>query len=298
MEEAGIDLKSVDAVAGRGGLLKPIDSGVYIINERMLEDLHSATAAIHASALGAIIASEIAVPLSVPAYVVDPVVVDEMDRNAKLTGIPGIERTSIFHALNQKAIARRLAAELGKPYENARFIIAHLGGGISVGAHRYGRVIDVNDALAGEGPFTPERSGTIPVLPIINMCFSGEYTQTEMFEKIVGKGGMRAYLGTSDEDEVQKMINNGDEFAALVLDSMAYQVSKEIGAMTAVLEGLVDAIILTGGLAHSIRFTGAIKQRVDKLAPVYVFPGEDELLALASGVLRVLRGKERPAHYS
>jgi butyrate kinase len=298
MEEAGIDLKSVDAVAGRGGLLKPIDSGVYIINERMLEDLHSATAAIHASALGAIIASEIAVPLSVPAYVVDPVVVDEMDRNAKLTGIPGIERTSIFHALNQKAIARRLAAELGKPYENARFIIAHLGGGISVGAHRYGRVIDVNDALAGEGPFTPERSGTIPVLPIINMCFSGEYTQTEMFEKIVGKGGMKAYLGTSDEDEVQKMINNGDEFAALVLDSMAYQVSKEIGAMTAVLEGLVDAIILTGGMAHSIRFTGAIKQRVDKLAPVYVFPGEDELLALASGVLRVLRGKERPAHYS
>jgi butyrate kinase len=298
MEEAGIDLKSIDAVAGRGGLLKPIDSGVYIINERMLEDLHSATAAIHASALGAIIASEIAVPLSVPAYVVDPVVVDEMDRNAKLTGIPGIERTSIFHALNQKAIARRLAAELGKPYENTRFIVAHLGGGISVGAHRYGRVIDVNDALAGEGPFTPERSGNIPVLPIINMCFSGEYTQAEMIEKIMGKGGMRAYLGTSDEDEVQKMINNGDEFAALVLDSMAYQVSKEIGAMTAVLEGLVDAIILTGGLAHSIRFTGAIKQRVDKLAPVYVFPGEDELLALASGVLRVLCGEERPAHYS
>jgi len=263
----------------------------------MLEDLHSATAAIHASALGAIIASEIAVPLGIPAYVVDPIVVDEMDRNAKLTGMPGVERSSVFHALNHKAIARRLAAELGKPYENARFIVAHLGGGITVGAHRYGRVIDVNDGLAGEGPFTPERTGAIPVIPIINMCFSGEYTQAEMVEKVTSKGGMKAYLGTSDEAEVQKMINNGDEFAALLLDSMAYQVAKEIGAMAAVLEGLVDAIILTGGLAHSIRFTGAVKQRVDKFAPVYVFPGEDEMLALASGVLRVLRGKERAAQY-
>ena len=298
METAGIDTASVDAIAGRGGLLKPIESGVYIINGKMLEDLHSASAAIHASALGAIIASETAVPLGIPAYVVDPIVVDEMDRNAKLTGLPGVERSSVFHALNQKAIARRLAEQLGKPYENARFIVAHLGGGISIGAHRYGRVIDVNDALSGEGPFTPERAGSIPAVPLIDMCYSGEFTKTEMIEKVVGKGGMKAYLGTSDEDEVQKMINNGDEFAALVLDSMAYQVSKEIGAMYAVLEGLADAIILTGGLAHSIRFTGAVKQRVDKLAPVYVFPGEDEMLALASGVLRVLRGKERPACYS
>ena len=298
LEAAGLDFASIDAVAGRGGLLKPIESGVYGINKKMLEDLQSASASIHASALGAILASEIASSLKIPAYVVDPVVVDEMDRNAKLTGMPGIERSSVFHALNQKAIARRLAAELGKPYENARLIVAHLGGGISIGAHRYGRVIDVNDAISGEGPFSPERSGAVPVIPIINMCFSGEYTQTEMIEKVVGKGGMKAYLGTADEMEVQKMIYDGDEFAGLVLDSMAYQVSKEIGAMTAVLEGLVDAIILTGGLAHSIRFTGAIKQRVDKLAPVYVFPGEDEMLALAGGVLRVLRGKERVAHYS
>ena len=297
LEAARVELDSLDAIAGRGGLLKPIESGVYAINGKMLEDLHSATASIHASALGAIIASEIAVPLGIPAYVVDPIVVDEMDRNAKLTGMPGVERSSVFHALNHKAIARRLAAELGKPYENARFIVAHLGGGITVGAHRYGRVIDVNDGLAGEGPFTPERTGAIPVIPIINMCFSGEYTQAEMVEKVTSKGGMKAYLGTSDEAEVQKMINNGDEFAALVLDSMAYQVAKEIGAMAAVLEGLVDAIILTGGLAHSIRFTGAVKQRVDKFAPVYVFPGEDEMLALASGVLRVLRGKERAAQY-
>ena len=293
-----LDFSSLDAVAGRGGLLKPIESGVYAINGKMLEDLHSATAAIHASALGAIIASEIAAPLGIGAYVVDPVVVDEMDRNAKLTGMPGVERSSVFHALNQKAIARRLCARLGKPYENARLIVAHLGGGITIGAHRYGRVIDVNDALAGEGPFTPERTGAIPVIPIINMCFSGEYSQSEMLEKVAGKGGMKAYLGTSDLTEVQKMINDGDEFAALVLDSMAYQVSKEIGSMAAVLEGLVDAIILTGGLAHSTRFTGAIKQRVDKLAVVHVFPGEDEMLALVSGVLRVLRGTEQAARYS
>jgi butyrate kinase len=167
-----------------------------------------------------------------------------------------------------------------------------------VGAHRYGRVIDVNDALSGEGPFTPERTGAIPALPLISMCFSGEYTETEMIEKVTKKGGMKAYLGTGDLRDVQKMINDGDEFAALVLDSMAYQVSKEIGAMAAVLEGLVDAIILTGGLAHSNRFTGAIKQRVDKLAPVHVFPGEDEMLALISGVLRVLRGEEQAAGYA
>jgi butyrate kinase len=298
LEEAGIAVSSLDAIAGRGGLLKPIESGTYIINREMLEDLHSATAAIHASALGAIIAAEIAGPLAIPAYVVDPIVVDEMDRNAKLTGMPGVERSSVFHALNQKAIARRLAVELDMPYENARFIVVHLGGGITIGAHRYGRVIDVNDALSGEGPFTPERTGAIPIIPVINMCFSGEYTEKEMIEKVTSQGGMKAYLGTGDLRDVQKMINDGDEFAALVLDSMAYQVSKEIGAMAAVLEGLVDAIILTGGLAHSTRFTGAIKQRVDKLAPVHVFPGEDEMLALASGALRVLRGEEQAARYS
>jgi butyrate kinase len=297
LSETGIPPESLDAIAGRGGLLKPIESGTYAINNKMLEDLNSATASIHASALGAIIAAEIAGPLGIPAYVVDPVVVDEMDRNAKLTGMPGVERSSVFHALNQKAIARRLAAEIGKPYENARFIVAHLGGGITVGAHRYGRVIDVNDAISGEGPFTPERTGGIPALPLVSMCFSGEYTEAEMIEKVTKRGGMHAYLGTADLRIVQKMINDGDEFAALVLDSMAYQVSKEIGAMAAVLEGIIDAIVLTGGLAHSYRFTGAIKQRVDKLAPVYVIPGEDEMLALMGGALRVLRGREAVAKY-
>jgi butyrate kinase len=297
IQAAGILPETLDAVSGRGGLLKPIESGTYPVNEAMLADLQTASAAIHASALGAIIAAELAGPLSIPAYVVDPVVVDEMDRKAKLTGIPGIERSSVFHALNQKAIARRVAEKIGKPYENARFVIAHLGGGITVGAHRYGRVIDVNDGLSGEGPFTPERSGGVPAIPLINMCFSGEYTKEELLEKIHGRGGMRGYLGTNDEVAVQKMINDGDEFAALVLDSMAYQVSKEIGAMTAVLEGRVDAIALTGGLAHSNRFTSAIKQRVDRLAPLYVFPGEDEMLALMGGALRVLRGEEAVAVY-
>ena len=297
LKAAGISEDSFDAVSGRGGLLKPIESGTYLVSDVMLEDLQAATAAIHASALGAIIAAEIAGPLSIPAYVVDPVVVDEMDRNAKLTGIPGIERSSVFHALNQKAIARRVAEKIGKTYENSRLVIAHLGGGITVGAHRYGRVIDVNDALSGEGPFTPERSGGVPALPLINMCFSGEYTKKELVDKVNGKGGMRGYLGTSDLSAVQKMINAGDEFAALVLDSMAFQVSKEIGAMVAVLEGRADAIALTGGLANSNRFTGAVKQRVDRLAPLYVFPGEDEMLALMRGALRVLRGQESVAIY-
>lgn len=297
LQKAGVKRDSIDAVSGRGGLLKPIESGTYRINAAMLEDLQSATAALHASALGAVIAREIADEISVPAFVVDPIVVDEMDRNAKLTGMPGIERTSVFHALNQKAIARRLAGRLGKPYENARFIVAHLGGGITVGAHRYGRVIDVNDALSGEGAFTPERTGSVPAVPLIEMCFSGEYTKQEMLDKIIRAGGMQGYLGTNDMKKVQQMIRAGDEFAALVLDSMAYQVSKEIGAMTAVLEGRVDAIALTGGLAYSGRFTGAIKERVDLLAPVHVFPGEDEMLALMEGALCVLRGEESAMIY-
>ena len=297
LNEAEIGQKTLDAVAGRGGLIKPIESGTYIVGERMLEDLRTATAAMHASALGAIIASEIAKSHSIPAYVVDPVVVDEMDRYAKLTGMPGIERASVFHALNQKAVSRRAAAMIGKPYENLRLVVAHLGGGITVGAHRYGRVLDVNDGLAGEGPFSPERTGGMPALPLIKMCFSGEYTEQEMIDKVTKKGGLLAYLGTNDLRIVQNMISGGDEFAALVLDSMAYQVAKEIGAMAAVLEGRVDAILLTGGLAYSSRFTGAIKQRVDKIAPVHVYAGEDEMSALAAGALRILRGEEIAAQY-
>ncbi len=293
-----LDLQSFDAIVGRGGLVEPIDSGVYLVNERMIHDLTHSTAASHASSLGGIIAAELGRKTGKPAFVVDPVVVDEMDPYAKLTGMPGIERRSVFHALNQKAVARRCAKEMGRNYEDCRFIVAHMGGGITVGAHRYGRVIDVNDGLAGEGPFSPERTGGIPAEPLIRMCFSGAYTEKELVDRVTRGGGMSAYLGTHDLRACEKLIKEGDDYAALVLESMAYQVSKEIGAMVAVLEGRVDAIVLTGGLAYSTRFTGAIKNRVSLIAPVRVYPGEDELKALAEGALRVLRGEEKAKEYN
>jgi butyrate kinase len=297
LKRHGLDAGALDAVVGRGGLISPIDSGTYVINERMLRDLIHSSAAVHASALGAVIAEEIGRAAGVPSFVVDPVVVDELDQLAKLTGFPGIERRSVFHALNQKAIARRCAAEMGTTYENGRFIVAHMGSGITVAAHRYGRVIDVNDALSGEGPFTPERTGGIPALPLIRLCFSGAYTEKELVDIVTKAGGMAAYLGTNDLRKCERLIKEGDEYAALVLESMAYQVSKEIGAMTAALEGRVDAVILTGGLAYSNRFTGCIKQRVGLIAPVKAYPGEDEMRALAEGALRVLRGQEPALEY-
>ena len=297
LEEAGVPVSSLDAVVGRGGLVDPIDSGTYLINDRMLADLVHSAASVHASSLGGIIASDIAKSAGIPSFVVDPVVVDELEPSAKLTGFPGIERRSIFHALNQKAVARRVARKMGIVYENGRFIVAHMGGGVTIGAHRYGRVIDVNDALSGEGPFTPERTGAIPALPLIRLCFSGAYTEQELVDKVTKSGGMTAYLGTNDLRKCERLIKEGDEYAALVLESMAYQVSKEIGAMVAVLEGRVDAIILTGGLAYSNRFTGCIKQRVGLIAPIEVFPGEEEMLALAEGALRVLHGEEKSLEY-
>ncbi len=293
----GLKMVDFDAIVGRGGLVRPIESGVYTVNERMLYDLTHSTAATHASSLGGIIALEIAQTIGKPAFVVDPIVVDELDPFARLSGMPGVERRSVFHALNQKAVARRCAKEMGKKYEDCRFVVAHMGGGITVGAHRYGRVIDVNDGIAGEGPFTPERTGGIPAEPLIRMCFSGTFTETELVNYVTRGGGMSAYLGTNDLRACERLIKEGDDYADLVLESMAYQVSKEIGAMVAVLDGRVDAIILTGGLAFSNRFTGAIKNRVSLIAPVNVYPGEDELRALAEGALRVLRGEEKPREY-
>jgi butyrate kinase len=297
LEEERIGLNTISAVVGRGGVMRPIDSGAYKVNDAMLGDLLSDIATVHASALGGIMAYELGEEFNIEAFVVDPVVVDEMEPRAKLTGIPGLERKSVFHALNTKAIARRAAKDMGIAYEDARFVVAHMGGGITVGAHWYGRVVDVNDGIAGEGPFTPERSGAVPAAGLIDMCFSGKYTREEMKKLIAGNGGMTAYLGTNDLQEVEAMIKSGDEFAALVTDSMAYQVIKDIGAMSAVLEGRVDAIILTGGLAYSNRFTGAIKQGVTQIARVMTYPGEDEMLALAQGVLRVLEGTEQAKIY-
>lgn len=290
-------LNELDAVVGRCGMVKPLESGTYRIDDSLVRDLSEGEASMHASSLGGLIAREIGDSLHIPSFIVDPVVVDEMDPRAKLTGIPGIERRSIFHALNAKAMAKRAARQLGKDYEACRLIVAHMGGGITVGAHSYGRVVDVNDAIMGEGPFTPERSGAVPLVPIIEMCFSGAFTKEEMVSMVTAESGMQGLLGTNDLRKCEKMIKNGDSFAALVLESMAYQVSKQIGAMVAVLEGRVDAIVLTGGLAYSNRFTGAIRHNVDLIAPVYVYPGENEMLAMAQGALAVLRGEQRALEY-
>ena len=293
----GINITKLSGVVGRGGLLKPMEGGTYRVNSAMLEDLKNPPMGQHASNLGAMIANQIASQLNIPAFIVDPVVVDEMDEIARVSGMPEIARVSIFHALNQKAVARRAARDLGKPYEELNLIVAHLGGGISVGAHRNGRVVDVNNALDGEGPFSPERTGTLPVGSLIKLCYSGKYTIDELKKKIVGKGGLVAYLDTNDGREVTKMIEAGNKEAELVYQAMAYQVAKEIGACAAVLEGKVDAVCLTGGLAYDKTLIGWIKERVEFIGDIRVYPGEDEMIALAEGGLRVLRGEEQAKEY-
>jgi butyrate kinase len=252
---------------------------------------------LHASNLGGIIANEIASQLGIPAFIVDPVVVDEMEEIARFSGIPEIERICIWHALNQKAVARRAATDMGKKYEELNLIIAHLGGGISVGVHKNARIIDVNNALNGEGPFSPERTGSLPVSGLVKLCYSGKYTIEEINKMIAGKGGLVAYLGTNDGREVVKMIEAGDKNAELVYKAMAYQVAKEIGACATVLEGKVDAICLTGGLAYDKLLTGWIKERVKFIGDVRIYPGEDEMIALAEGGLRVLRKEETVKEY-
>ncbi|WP_200773855.1 butyrate kinase [Thermoanaerobacter uzonensis] len=298
LKEKGISLSEIDAIVGRGGLLKPIESGTYIVNEKMIEDLKKAERGEHASNLGGIIAYTLAKEHNIEAYIVDPVVVDELENIARITGMPEIEKSSIFHALNQKAIARRLAADLNKKYEEANLIIVHLGGGISIGAHKHGRVVDVNDALNGEGPFSPERAGGLPVLDLVKLCYSGKYAYQEMKKKLIGQGGIVAHLGTNDVREVYKKIEEGDKKAELILDAMAYQTAKEIGAMAVVLKGHVDAIGITGGIAYNEDFVKRISERVKFIAPVYVYPGEDEMLALAQGAYRVLSGEEKAKMYS
>ncbi len=297
LQKKGFDLRQLSATVGRGGLLRPIPGGTYRVNERMLHDLRIGLQGEHASNLGGILAHEIAKPLGIPAFIVDPVVVDEMEPIAKLSGLPEIERRSIFHALNQKAVARQAAADMGKKYEEVNFIVVHLGGGISVGVHRKGRVVDVNNALNGDGPYAPERAGGLPVWDAMKLALSGKYTEQELKKKLAGKGGVVAYLGTNDMREVEERVKAGDEKARLVFEGMAYQVAKEIGAGATVLKGQVDAIIITGGLARSDMFVGWVKERVSFIAPVKVYPGEDEMRALAMGVLRVLRGEEEAKEY-
>ncbi|MDR5659826.1 butyrate kinase [Serpentinicella sp. ANB-PHB4] len=295
--EENIQLQSLSVVVGRGGLLKPIPGGTYKVNDKMLEDLKTGVLGEHASNLGGVLAYEIASELKVPSFIVDPVVVDEMEDIARISGMPVIERKSIFHALNQKAIARKAAKDLGKPYEEVNLVVAHLGGGISVGAHKNGSVIDVNNALDGDGPFSPERTGGLPVGDLAKLCFSEKCTQAELKKKITGKGGLVAYLGTNDGREVGQMIEKGDKKAALVYKAMAYQIAKEIGSMAVVLKGKVDAVVLTGGIAYDTQFTEWIKEKVNFIAKFMVYAGEDEMIALTEGGLRVLRGEEEAKVY-
>lgn len=298
LKDNNIDIKELDAIVGRGGLLKPILSGTYKVNDVMLKDVKESVRGEHASNLGAIIANEIANSIGKSAYIVDPVVVDELDEIARLSGIPELPRKSIFHALNQKAVAKRYAKENSKNYEDVNVIVAHMGGGVSVGAHRKGKIVDVNNALDGEGAFSPERSGGVPSGDLARMCFSGKYTLDEILKKITGKGGFVAYLDTNDARVVETAALEGDPKAKLIHDAMGYQVSKDIGAAAAVLNGQVDAIILTGGMAYGKPMVNLIKEKVSFIAPITVYPGEDEMLALAQGVIRVLSGEEEAKEYN
>ncbi len=297
LEEHQISVDSLSAIVGRGGLLKPIPGGTYEINEKMLHDLRSGFLGQHASNIGGILANEIAKKHNRPSFIVDPVVVDELEPIARIAGHPRFERKSIFHALNQKAVARRAAKEMGKTYESCGLIVVHLGGGISVGAHRNGQVVDVNNALDGEGPFSPERSGTLPCGDLLKVAYSGEVSHDEMKKMLKGNGGLTAYLGTNNAKLVSDMCKEGDSNACLIYEAMAYQVAKSVGANAAVLEGNVDAIIITGGIAYDQQFVEWIKKRVNFIAKVLVYPGEDELTALAEGGLRILNGEEEARIY-
>ena len=287
-----IDIDSINIVIGRGGLTYPLKSGVYYINELMVEHCRNGVMGEHASNLGSLIAHEIAqMHPGTIALIADPVVTDEMDDLARVSGHPLFERLSIFHALNQKAVARQHASKIGKQYEELDLIVVHLGGGITIGAHHNGRVIDVNNGLDGEGPFSPERSGTLPAGALIAMCFSGKYSQEEMHAMVSGQGGLVAYLGTNDAREVEMSVNQGDEKAAFYLEAMAYQISKSIGEMSTVLKGKVDGILITGGIAYDRKLMAQIRSRVEFIAPVSVYPGQDELKALAMNALMVARGE-------
>ena len=287
-----------DAIVGRGGLLKPIPGGVYAVNDAMLDDMLHAMRT-HACNLGCLIAHELAAMLpGCPSFIADPGVVDELDDVARITGSPLMPSITIWHALNQRAIARRYAAERSalQPeapvhYEDLNLIVCHLGGGVSVGVHRHGRAVDVPNALDGFGPCSPERAGTLPAGQLIDLCHSGRYTTEELKKRISGKAGLAAHLGTTDIPAIERRIAEGDTHAALVLDAMIYRIAKEIGGAAVVLYGKVDAILLTGGMAHSEYITSRLQERVSFLAPVHVYPGEDELEALVMNALGALRGE-------
>jgi butyrate kinase len=294
----GVALDSLDAVVSRGGPLKPLESGTYIVNELLVSDIKAGNVqAHHASNLGPIIAFDLAARIGKPAFIVDPVSVDEFVPEARISGIPEIERRSLDHPLNSKMVARHAAAELGGTYAAMNFIVAHLGTGISVSAHVKGRAVDVNNAHDG-GPFSSQRAGSVPVTQLVDLCYSGRFSRDEMLSKLTRSGGLRAYLGTDDMAEAEKAALSGDEKAILVVGAMAYQIAKEIGASAAILRGDVDAIIFTGGIAHSEYLVSRVRERVSFITPnIFVYPGEHEMEALARGALRVLRGEEKAKQY-
>ena len=297
LDRMSIPVSSFDAVAARGGILHPVASGTYTVNERMVSDLKTPKGTEHASNLAALVAYELAGPHNIPCYVTDPIVVDELMPEARIAGHPAFERISIFHALNQKAIARKAARDLGRQYDRCNLIVAHMGGGITVGAHYNGRTVDVNNGTDGEGPFTPERSGTLPMGDLARLCFSGKYTLQQIIRMLNGDGGMKAYIGEIDMRNVEKRIDSGDKQAELLFNAMTLQIAKEIGARSVVTEEKVDAVVLTGGLAYSKRLTDGITRKVSFIAPVMVYPGEDEASALAEGALRILNKEEEAKDY-
>lgn len=297
LKSKDFDVKTLDVVVGRGGMLKPIPSGTYAVNDALIRDLEIGVSGQHASNLGGILAKEIADSIGKPSYIVDPTVVDELCDEARVSGVPELPRISIFHALNQKAVAKRYAAEAGKDYNTLNLIVVHMGGGVSVGAHMQGKVVDVFNALDGDGAFSPERAGGVPSGSLIKMCFSGKYTEKEVYKKIVGAGGFNALLGTNDMREVEKMVADGNKEADLFRRAFIFQVSKDIGSMACVLSGKIDQIIITGGIAYDKEVVAGLKEHCGFLAPITVYPGEDELLALVQGGLRVVNGTEKALEY-
>ena len=301
LQKNNIDLNDLDAIVGRGGEIKPINGGTYKINEQMLEDLKERPRVEHASNLGAIIAYELARKINKPSFIVDGISVDEFQPLSRISGMPEIEKESLTHALSLKAAARRAAKELNREYQELNLIVVHLGGGISVSAHYKGKLIDSNCATT-DGPFSPERTGSLPVRQLVKICYSGKYSEKEMLKKINGQGGLVAYLGTNSTLEVENRIKNGDKNAELIYKAMAYQIAKEIGGKATVLRGSVDAIVLTGNLLRgkgALRntFVDWIKESVQFIAPLIIYPGSDELKAMAQGAIRVLQGKEKAKEY-
>lgn len=297
LQKHNLSLRDIDAIAARGGNVKPIPGGIYKICPKMITDMKSGLYGKHPTNVGGLVAFDLGQQYNIPVFTLDPPMTDELCTSARYSGIPHIERQSSFHALNQKATARKVSAEIGENYDNLNMIVVHLGGGISVGAHQKGKIIDVNNALEGDGPFSPERAGSLPAGDLVKLCFSGRYSEDEVLKFLTGGGGLVAYLGTTNAIEIEKRIAAGDQKAAEVYEAMAYQVAKEVGACAAVLEGQVDAIALTGSLVYSKSLMERLKKKISFIAPIYLNPGENEMLALAEGVMRYFKGEEPLSTY-